>query len=135
MDAGTGTTTGPAQPPPGAAGVDVVESRPGRVHHPLDLIRLTARRDVLLLLTGLAVVSRDTSAGLSSDLARLLGHVPAALGSVLRLVSAFLALAVPLAMIVREIVWGYRRRLIAAVLTGLLAIGIAEGIHRVVSAF
>jgi uncharacterized membrane protein YbhN (UPF0104 family) len=135
MDAVTGTMTGSAQPPPGTAGVDVVESRPARVHHPLDLIRLTARVGILLLLTGLAVVARDTSAGLSSDLARLLGHLPAALGSVLRAVSAFLALVVPLAMIVREIVWGYRRRLIAAVLTGLLAIGIAEGIDRVVSAF
>src|SRR3954454_17542814 len=124
MDAGTGTMTGPAHPPPGGPEVDVVESRPARVHHPLDLIRLTTRVGVLLLLTGLAVVARDTSAGLSSDLARLLGHLPAAFGSALRLVSAFLALAVPLAMIVREIVWGYRRRLIAAVLTGLLAIGI-----------
>src|SRR3954471_343239 len=135
MDAGTGTMTGPAHPPPGGPEVDVVESRPARVHRPLDLIRLTARVGVLLLLTGLVVVARDTSAGLSSDLARLLGHVPAAFGSALRLVSAFLALAVPLAMIVREAVWGYRRRLIAAVLTGLLAIGIAEAIDRVVSAF
>ena len=111
----------------------MVESRPARVHRPLDLIRLTARAGILLLLTGLVVVARDTSSGLSSDLARLLGHLPDAIGSALRLVSAFAALAVPLAMIVREVVWGYRRRLIAAVLTGLLAIGIAEGIDRVLS--
>ena len=135
MDAGTGTTTGPAQPPPGAGAVEIVESRPARVHRPLDLIRLTVRVGILLLLTGLTVVARDTSAGLSSDLARLLGHLPAGLGTALRLVSAFAALAVPLAMIVREIVWGYRRRLIAAVLTGLLAIGIVEGIDRLLSAF
>src|SRR3954447_3583026 len=135
MDAGTGTRTGPVEPAPGAAGLDVVESRPARVHRPLDLIRLTARVAVLLLLTGLAVVAHDTSNGASTDLARLLGHVPDAFGTALRLVSAFLALVVPLAMSVREVVWGYRRRLIAAVLTGLLAIGIAEAIDRVVSAF
>jgi len=135
MDAGTGTTTGPAPPPRGGAGVVVVESRPARVHRPLDLIRLTARVGILLLLTGLAVVARDTSNGASSDLARLLGHVPDGVVSALRLVSAFAALVLPLAMIVRELVWGYRRRLIAAVLAGLLAIGIVEGIDGVLSAF
>src|SRR4051794_17205590 len=135
MDAGTGTSTGPVQPAPGPSGVDVVETRPARVHRPLDLISLTARVAVLLLLTGLAVVPHGTSNGASTELARLLGNVPDAFGSALRLVSAFLALVVPLAMIVREAVWGYRRRLIAAVLTGLLAIGIAEAIDRVVSAF
>jgi uncharacterized membrane protein YbhN (UPF0104 family) len=135
MDVETGTMTGPAQPPPGVADVEVVETRPARLHRPLDLIRLTARVAILLLLTGLAVVARDTSAGISSDLARLLGHVPAAVGSALRVVSAFGALAAPLAMIVREIARGYWRRLVAAVLTGLLAIGIVEAVDRILAAF
>jgi uncharacterized membrane protein YbhN (UPF0104 family) len=127
--------TGPAQPPQSGAGVEVVESRQTRLHRPLDLIRLTARVGILLVLAGLAVVARDASSGAGSDLARLVAHVPTGLGAVLRLVSAFGALAAPLAMIGREIVRGYRRRLIAAVLTGLLAIGIAEGVDRVLSAF
>jgi len=127
--------TGPAPPPPGGAGLVVVESRQARVHRPLDLIRLTARAGILLLLAGLAVVAHDARAGAAADLARLLDHVPDAVVSALRVVSAFAALAAPLAMIVREILVGYRRRLIAAVLTGLFGIAIAEGIDRVLSAF
>lgn len=135
MDVGAGTRTGPAPPPTGGAGLVVVESRQARLHRPLDLIRLAARAGILLLLAGLAVVARDARAGVASDLARLLGHLPGAVVAVLRVVSAFGALAAPLAMIGREIARGYRRRLIAAVLTGLLAIGVAEGIDRVLSAF
>jgi uncharacterized membrane protein YbhN (UPF0104 family) len=127
--------TGTAVPPPRSPQVEVVESWPARIHRPLDLIRLIALVVVLLLLTGLAVVGRETSRGASADLARLLGHLPALFGDALRFVSALGALAIPLALIVREIVRGYRRRLIEAVLTGLLAMGVAEGLGRVVTAF
>jgi len=114
---------------------EVVETWPARIHRPLDLVRLSALVGVLLLLTGLALVGRDTSRGVAADLARLLSHVPTVFDQLLRLVSAFGALAVPLALMVREVVRGYRRRLIEAVLTGLLAIGVAEGIDRIVAAF
>ena len=127
---------GPALPNPGGAGpVVVVESRPARLHRPLDLIRLTARVGILVVLAGLAVVASATRAGAAADVARLLAHVPDALGSILRLASVFAALAAPLAMIAREIAHGYRRRLIASVLTGLLAIGIVEGLNRLLSAY
>src|SRR3954447_7845231 len=136
MGAGPETMTGPAQPNPGGAGpVEVVESRQARLHRPLDLIRLTARVGILLVLAGLAVVAGGTRAGAAEDLARLLAHLPDALGSVLRVVSVFAALAAPLAMIAREILHGYRRRLIASVLTGLLAIGIVEALNRLLSEF
>src|SRR3954471_4586893 len=114
---------------------DVVETWPPRVHRRLDLIRLGALVVGLLLLTGLAVLARDTSRGASSDLARLLGHVPAVFGKALRLLSTVAALAVPLALIVREAVRGYRRRLVEAVLTGLLAIGVAEAVDRALASF
>ena len=124
--------TAPSQ---GAEGAEVVESWSRRVHRPLDLIRLSALLLCLLLITGLAVVGRDTSRGASADLARLLDHVPAVFDQLLRLVSAFGALAVPLALIVREVLRDHRSRLIEAVLTGFLAIGVAEGIDRIVAAF
>jgi uncharacterized membrane protein YbhN (UPF0104 family) len=135
MDVGTETMTGPAQPSQGSAGLVIVETRQARLHRPLDLIRLTARALILVLLAGLAIVARETSEGASADLARLLDHVPTAVVAVLRVASAFGALAAPLAMIAREIVRGYRLRLIEAVLTGLLAVGIVEGINRLLSAF
>jgi len=129
--------TGTTAPPPGSphAAVEVVESWPARIHRPLDLVRLLVLLGVLLLLTALALVGRDTSRGAAADLARLLHHVPRVFDQLLRLVSAFGALAVPLALMVREVVRGYGRRLIEAVLTGLLAIGVAEGIDRIVEAF
>jgi hypothetical protein len=68
--------TGTAAPPPRSPPVDVVESWPTRIHRPLDLFRLIALVVLLLLLTGLAVVGRETSRGASADLARLLGHLP-----------------------------------------------------------
>ncbi|HEY0538650.1 MAG TPA: hypothetical protein VGD53_09775, partial [Actinoallomurus sp.] len=126
--------TGTAAPPPRSSEVEVVESWPARIHRPLDLVRLLALVVVLLLLTGLVVVARETSRGAGADLARLFGHLPSLVGQGLRLVSAFSALAFPLALIAREIVRGYRRRLIEAVLTGLLAMGVAEGVDRVVTA-
>jgi uncharacterized membrane protein YbhN (UPF0104 family) len=127
--------TGTAAPPRGSPQVDVVESWPARIHRPLDLIRLVALVVALLLLTALAVVARDTSRGASADLARLVSHLPSFFARALRLVSAFGALALPLALIVREIVRGYQRRLIEAVLTGLAAMGVADGVGRIVAAF
>lgn len=121
---------GPPPPP-----VEVIESWPPRVHRPLDLIRLAVLVAVLLLLIALAVVGRDTSRAVNADLARLLGDVPTVFVRLFRLLSAFGALALPLALMVREIVRGYTRRLIEALLTGVLAIGIAVGLDRVIEAF
>lgn len=114
--------------------VVVVESRPARIRRTLDLVRLTALVAVLLLLVGLAVVARDTARGADADLARLLGQLPTVLGRALRLLSAFAALAVPLALMAREVVRGNSRRLAEAVLTGFLAIGITEAIDRLLGA-
>jgi uncharacterized membrane protein YbhN (UPF0104 family) len=115
--------------------VQVVESWPARVHRPLDLIRLGALVAVLLVLGGLAVIGRDTSRAVNADLARLLGDVPTVFIRLFRLLSAFGALGLPLGLMVREVVRGYARRLIEALLTGLLAIGIAVGLDHVIAAF
>jgi uncharacterized membrane protein YbhN (UPF0104 family) len=126
--------TRPPAPAPGVPPAEVVESRPARIHRRLDLIRLAALIVVLLLLLLLAVLARDTSRGASADLARLLSHVPGVFAHALRLASAFAALAVPLALIVRETARRHRRRLLEALLTGLLAIGVAEAVDRAVAA-
>jgi uncharacterized membrane protein YbhN (UPF0104 family) len=115
--------------------VQVVESWPARVHRPLDLIRLGALVAVLLVLVGLAVVGRDTSRAVNADLARLLGDVPTVFIRLFRLLSAFGALGLPLGLMVREVVRGYARRLIEALVTGLLAIGIAVALDHVIAAF
>ena len=127
--------TRPGAPPATPPTAEVVDSRSARVHRPLDLIRLGTLVVALLLLTALAVVARDTSSGAATDLARLLSHVPPVFVQLLRIVAAAAALAVPLALIAREALWGHRRRLGEAVLTGLLGIGIAEALDRVVDAF
>ena len=125
--------SGSEAPPAAARRAVVVESWPARIHRPLDLFRLTGLVLGLLLLAGLAVVFRDTSRGANADLARLLQDVPGVFVGIVRLGAAFAALALPLAFMAREIVRGHARRLIEAVVTGLLALGVAEGVDWVVA--
>ena len=131
---GMGAMTGSAVPTPASPPVEVVESRPARIRRPLDLVRLAALVAVLLVLVALGVVARETGRGADADIARLVGHVPALVGSALRLVSAFGALAFPLALMAREVVRGNRRGLVEALLTGFLAIGLAEGVNAALAA-
>ena len=113
----------------------IVDTDPGRVRRPLDLVRLVALLLAGLLLLGIGVVARDTSRGVNSDLARLLSEVPHVFFRGFSLLASFGALAVPLAFMVREIVRGQTRRLIEALLTGLLAIAVVEGLDRLVSRY
>ena len=127
--------TGSAAPASGSSHLEVVESWPARIRRPLDLLRLVGLVAGLLLLVAVGVVARDTGRGADADIARLVGHVPALVRSALGLVSAFGALAFPVALMVREVVRGNRRGLLEALLTGFLAIGIAQGLNRVLAAF
>jgi len=104
----------------------IVDSRNGRVRRPVDLVRLAGLVLLGLLLFGISVVAHDTTQGANSDLARLLGEVPHVLIRTFSLLTAFGALAVPLAFMARELVRGQTRRLIEALVTGVLAIGIIE---------
>ena len=127
--------TGSAAPASGSSHLEVVESWPARIRRPLDLLRLVGLVAGLLVLIAVGVVARDTGRGADADIARLVGHVPALVRSALGLVSAFGALAFPVALMVREVVRGNRRGLLEALLTGFLAIGIAQGLNRVLTAF
>jgi uncharacterized membrane protein YbhN (UPF0104 family) len=113
--------------------VEVVEFWPARIHRPLDLIRLTVLVLTIVVLCALAVLGRDTGRGANADLTRLLGHIPAIVSHALRLASAFGALAFPLALIGREVWRGHARRLIEAIVTGLVAIGVAELIDHLLA--
>jgi uncharacterized membrane protein YbhN (UPF0104 family) len=115
--------------------VRIVDTDPSRVRRSLDLVRLAALLLAGLLLLGIGVVARDTSRGVNSDLARLLSEVPHVFFRGFSLLASFGALAVPLAFMAREIVRGQTRRLIEALLTGLLAIAVVEGLDRLVSRY
>src|SRR4051812_16617590 len=127
--------SGSAVPAAAVLPVEVVESRPARIRRPLDLVRLVGLVAGLAVLVALAVVARDAGRGADADIARLVGRVPAFFRSALRLVSAFGALAFPVALMVREVLRGNRRSLLEALLTGFLAIGITQGINAVLTAF
>ncbi|MFL6160654.1 MAG: YbhN family protein [Jatrophihabitantaceae bacterium] len=115
---------------PGSAAAErttvIIDSHKRRVRRPVDLIRLVGLLLLGLLLCGIAVIAHDTTQGANSDLARLLGRIPHVFIRTFSWLAAFGALAVPIAFMVRELARGQTRRLIEALLTGLLAIGVIE---------
>jgi glycosyltransferase 2 family protein len=112
----------------------VVDSAPARIRTPLDLVRLCVLLLLALILAGLGVVASDTTSGATEDVSRLLSDVPHVFIRALSLAGTFGALALPLAFVVREIVLGQPRRLIEALITGLLAIAVTTGLDWVVVA-
>jgi uncharacterized membrane protein YbhN (UPF0104 family) len=104
----------------------IVDWQDRRVRRPIDLVRLAGLLLLGLLLLGIAIVGRNTTQGANADLARLLGRVPHVLIRTFSWLTSFGALAVPIAFMVRELVRGQTRRLIEALLTGGLAIGVIE---------
>ena len=128
-------STEQAEPLREAHPVVVVDSLPARVRRALDLVRLTGLVVVVVVLAGLGSIANNTTIGANDDLARLLDEVPHVFVHALSLLGAFGALALPVAFVVREIVRGQPRRLIEALLTGLLAIGVVGGLDLAISAF
>ncbi|HTZ44263.1 MAG TPA: lysylphosphatidylglycerol synthase transmembrane domain-containing protein [Jatrophihabitans sp.] len=124
---------------PDAAAVEretvIVDSPAARIRRPIDLVRLAGLLLLALLLVGVAVVAHDTTQGANADLARLLGRVPRVFVRAFSLLASFGALAVPIAFMARELVRGQTRRLIEALLTGLLAIGVVELADRIVERY
>jgi len=127
-------TSGPEPAPVGTPAV-VVDAAAARIRQPADLVRLTVLSAVLLLLVGLGAVASDTARGAALDLARVVRGGPYVLVRLLGVLGAVGALVVPLGLMVAEIVRGRRRRLVEALLTGLGAIGLVEGLDRVLAEF
>lgn len=110
----------------GEPAAEIVDWQNRRVRRSADLIRLAGLLLLGLLLLGIAVVAQNTTSGANEDLARLLGRVPHVFVRTFSWLASFGALAIPIAFMVRELVRGQTRRLIEALLTGLLAIGVIE---------
>jgi glycosyltransferase 2 family protein len=111
-----------SEPADTAVPVVIVDDRPSRIRSSVDGIRLVMLVAGLLLLTGFGTLASNTSHGANDDLARLVSAIPAPLVHALTILGGFGALAVPLAVIVRQLVRGQTRRLVESLLSGLLAI-------------
>ena len=114
--------------------VEVVDVEPRRVRRPLDLVRVVGLTLVLGLIAGLGTVARDTVAGANSDVARILGEVPHLLSRAFGLVGTIGGLALPIALVVRELLRSHLRRLVEGLLTGLVAIGVVGALDLAISA-
>jgi uncharacterized membrane protein YbhN (UPF0104 family) len=117
------------------ATVDVVDSVPRRIRRSVDLVRLVGLLLVLFVLGTLGSAAGNTSRDLSADLAHLFGGPPGLVLRALSISGAIGVLAVPLGFVVKEIVGGQTRRLIEALLTGLLAIGVVRGLDIILAEF
>lgn len=113
----------PVRPPPDPT-LSVSDETPTRVRRSLDLLRLTGLLLIVVLIAGLGTVATDTIAGLNADLTRLLNEVPRLFVRALSLLGAIGALALPVALVIRDIVRGRGRRLVEGLATGLLAIAV-----------
>ena len=88
----------------------------------------------MLVVAGLGTVANDTIAGLNADLTRLLDEVPRLFVRALSLLGAVGALALPVALVIRDIVRGRGRRLVEGLATGLLAIAVVGLLDLAISA-
>lgn len=105
------------------AALTVVEDQqPRRIRNALDGIRLVGLVVLLLVIIAFATVASDTTLGANEDLKRGVNHLPHVLVDALTIVGSVGALAVPIALIVRAIVRGQRRRLGDALLAGLVTV-------------
>src|SRR3954451_20315316 len=114
--------------------VEVVDVEARRVRRPLDLVRVVGLTLVLGLIAAFGTVARDTVAGANSDVNRLFDEVPHLLFRALSLVGTVGALALPVALAVRELARAHLRRLIEGLLTGLVAIGVIGALNVAISA-
>jgi uncharacterized membrane protein YbhN (UPF0104 family) len=109
-------------------GVEVVDTRTNRIRRPLDLVRLGGLVITLAVLIAFGWFATSTTAGANTDLIRLLGQVPRTPVRYLSRFGAFGVLVVPLVYLLREVIRGQARRLIEALLTGLVAIAVIRGL-------
>lgn len=107
----------------------VVDKKPSRIRRSVDGVRLVGLVVLLAVLVGLGTVAKNTSQGTSSDLGHALGDLPTLLKNVIQIVGGLGVLLVPMSYVVFLIIRGQYRRVIVALLTGVGAVLIAEGIN------
>jgi uncharacterized protein (TIRG00374 family) len=118
-----------------AESVSVIDVAPARIRQPLDLVRLASLLVALVVLAGLGSFASGTGRGASEDFARLVRETPNVFIRLFSVLGTLGALAVPLGLMVTEIARGHSRRLVEALITGLVAIGLIEGLDWALSSF
>ncbi len=121
--------------PPASASVAIDDYSPARIRHSIDLVRLSFVVVAVLVLTALGTVAGDTGRGISDDVTRLSHEVPALLVRMFSVVGVFAGLAVPIGLMIHEVVRGQARRLIEATVTGLIALGVIEGLDAILRSY
>ena len=112
--------------------VDVIDVHPDRIRRPIDLLRTVGLLIALGILVGLGIIARDSNRGVDEDTARLLAEVPPVLIRLFSVVGAAGILITLIVFIGRELIRARPRRLIEAIVTGLLAAVTIEGLNRLV---
>jgi uncharacterized membrane protein YbhN (UPF0104 family) len=124
---------GPASRPPRDPAA-VVDEVPRRLHRPLDLVRVCGLLVLLAAVAGFATVAHATVQGANDDVTRLLATTPALLRRGLKLLGTLSVLALPVALVTRELARSHLRRLIEGLVTGLVAIGVVGALDLAISA-
>lgn len=104
--------------------LEITDVRPRRVRRQLDLVRIVGLLLLLVLLALTGTYANETTGGANDDLSRLMSGIPTLLVRGLSLFGTIGALALPVALVVREIVRGQPRRLLEGLGTGLLALNL-----------
>lgn len=124
-------TAGAAPAPPQSPGAPAITAAlaitdfaPRRVRRQLDLVRVAALLVVLGLLVLIGTYANQTTGGANEDLSQLVREIPTLLVRGLSLFGTIGALALPVGLVVREIVRAQPRRLLEGLGTGLLALSL-----------
>ena len=112
---------------------EIIDSRRPRIRRSLDLVRAVGWLLIVLILAGFGTIAANANQGANEDVAQLLSEVPHIFIRLFSALGSAGALAVPIAFVIRELVRGQSRRLVEALLTGLVAIGVIEALDRLVS--
>lgn len=106
----------------------MVDDEPSRLRHPAELGLLITLGLLLALLVLSGVAAHDTARGANEDLARLVGHLPPVITHLLSFVAALGLLVLPMGYMADLLVHRQWRRLVEAVVGGVVALGVSEGI-------
>ena len=108
----------------------VVDKKPSRIRRSVDGVRLVGLVVLLVVLAGLGTVAKNTSQGTSSDLGHALGDLPTtAQERDPDRRRSRCACSCPMSYVIFLIIRGQYRRVVEALLTGVGAVLIAEGIN------
>ncbi len=128
---------GPARPVPAAAAgpqaVLVTDHLERRIRKPIDLLRCVVSCAGLVLLSAFGLVAAATTTGVETNIVEASRRLPYTALAAARPVTLFALLILPISLAVRELVRRRGRRLLEAVVTGVLtiaAVTVADAVLR-----